>query len=508
MSKYIKLVPLDQIERIQIYINREKKSLKSIVAEKAPDLAITGNFYDGNFKPVCPLKASGAIYNVSTQCNYPVLAWDKGPDIDMRWIPPGGNCAKANYIANCCGIIAGEKQTMSYGRDVAGKRGRAGWGLCGGRLALVAFPDGSEGMTPEELRDYLFAQGWTDFILGDGGGKVNFYDKAAGVTLQGNAPSQNLILVYLKKDKEEKPVGHDVIQHFTKKNPCYTRSQKADKHAMMLHSTATPGASAAAILDSMDSATAGAAVEFAIDPTGIYQGLPLGIKSGHCGASGNSTHVGVELCEPEECIFLPIEWKALSRSGKYNRAYAVKRLQQELAALGFDPKGVDGSFGPGCEAAVKAYQKSVGLDADGSVGPTTLKYLQRREGSYLRYNAALAKDHFNKVYALAVEFFAWLLVEIGGKAEEIVCHNEGYKLGIASNHADVLHWFPAHGKTMDMFRADVKAAMVGEAPSDPLSEAVDKLAAKGILDSPDYWKGGFYSAENVQALLIKVAAAI
>ena len=37
----------------------------------------------------------------------------------------------------------------------------------------------------------------------------------------------------------------------------------------------------------------------------------------------------------------------------------------------------------------------------------------------------------------------------------IICHSEGFKLGIASNHADVLHWFPYFGKDMNQFRKDV-----------------------------------------------------
>ena len=32
-------------------------------------------------------------------------------------------------------------------------------------------------------------------------------------------------------------------------------------------------------------------------------------------------------------------------------------------------------------------------------------------------------------------------------------------MGIASNHADVGHWWPKHGKSMDDFRADVKTYM-------------------------------------------------
>ncbi len=44
----------------------------------------------------------------------------------------------------------------------------------------------------------------------------------------------------------------------------------------------------------------------------------------------------------------------------------------------------------------------------------------------------------------------------------VICHAEGNKLGIASNHADVLHWWPKHGVSMDDFRAAVKAAMEEE----------------------------------------------
>ena len=48
---------------------------------------------------------------------------------------------------------------------------------------------------------------------------------------------------------------------------------------------------------------------------------------------------------------------------------AVLTWQQILTAKGYDPKGLDGSFGPGCKAATVAYQKDHGLKPDGSVGP-------------------------------------------------------------------------------------------------------------------------------------------
>lgn len=44
----------------------------------------------------------------------------------------------------------------------------------------------------------------------------------------------------------------------------------------------------------------------------------------------------------------------------------------------------------------------------------------------------------------------------------VICHSEGYARGVASNHADVMHWFSKFGKNMDTFRADVVQAMKGE----------------------------------------------
>lgn len=54
----------------------------------------------------------------------------------------------------------------------------------------------------------------------------------------------------------------------------------------------------------------------------------------------------------------------------------VTALQKRLKSLGFDPKGVDGHFGPGTEAAVRAFQKAEGLTINGKVGPTTRAALE------------------------------------------------------------------------------------------------------------------------------------
>ena len=49
----------------------------------------------------------------------------------------------------------------------------------------------------------------------------------------------------------------------------------------------------------------------------------------------------------------------------------VKVLQWLLNQSGFDAGKVDGIFGKGTKAAVRAYQKAKGLDDDGVVGKNT-----------------------------------------------------------------------------------------------------------------------------------------
>ena len=63
--------------------------------------------------------------------------------------------------------------------------------------------------------------------------------------------------------------------------------------------------------------------------------------------------------------------RLLKLTDPYMRGSDVKAVQAALKAAGFDPKGTDGTFGPNTEAAVKAYQKKKGLEADGIVGPKT-----------------------------------------------------------------------------------------------------------------------------------------
>ena len=79
--------------------------------------------------------------------------------------------------------------------------------------------------------------------------------------------------------------------------------------------------------------------------------------------------------------------------------------------------------------------------------------------------------YFAKVYKEAAELCAYLCNQYGLTEKDIICHSEGYKRGIASNHGDVMHWFPKHGKSMDTFRAEVKALLSADTKTDDIQQA-------------------------------------
>lgn len=92
--------------------------------------------------------------------------------------------------------------------------------------------------------------------------------------------------------------------------------------------------------------------------------------------------------------------------------------------------------------------------------------------------------YFRKVYREAVELTAYLckLYKLDPKKDGvIICHSEGHKRGIASNHEDVMHWFPKHGKSMDTFRADVVTEM-SNSTNDREKEEGDDMDIKKFLE--------------------------
>ena len=118
----------------------------------------------------------------------------------------------------------------------------------------------------------------------------------------------------------------------------------------------------------------------------------------------------------------------------------------------------------------------IGKAADGSVAVyQTLPWTMRgwhcgRSGNDTHISFEICEDsltdkgYFRDTYQVAVELTAYLcqLYHLDPQADGVVlCHSEGYTRGIASNHADVMHWWRKFGVSMDDFRRDVAEKMKG-----------------------------------------------
>ena len=109
-------------------------------------------------------------------------------------------------------------------------------------------------------------------------------------------------------------------------------------------------------------------------------------------------------------------------------------------------------------------------------------------------------SYFSAVYKEAVELCVYLCKQYGLTEKNIICHSEGYKLGIASNHGDVMHWFPKHGKSMDTFRAAVKVGLAATEAPVPVTPTTPKKYYRVQV-------GAYSVKSNADAMLAKIKAA-
>ena len=110
------------------------------------------------------------------------------------------------------------------------------------------------------------------------------------------------------------------------------------------------------------------------------------------------------------------------------------------------------------------------------------------------------ESYFAAVYKEAVELCVYLCKKYGLTEKDIICHSEGAGMGIASNHADVMHWFPRFGKSMDTFRADVEAQLDGsdvKPESDTRPEVKPETNAVKAGDLVSITGERYYSGEEI-----------
>jgi hypothetical protein len=127
--------------------------------------------------------------------------------------------------------------------------------------------------------------------------------------------------------------------------------------------------------------------------------------------------------------------------------------------------------------------------------PAGFKYINN---VMIGYDAAAQAQYFRAVWKNAVNLCVYLCKRYGLTNQDIICHSEGHTLGVASNHADVMHWFPRHGENMGTFREAVKIALNESEDENMTQDTFNKLMNawqdqndpfyKTLYDVPTYWK--------------------
>lgn len=108
------------------------------------------------------------------------------------------------------------------------------------------------------------------------------------------------------------------------------------------------------------------------------------------------------------------------------------------------------------------------------------------------------RTYFDRVYREAVELCAYLCRQYGLTEKNIICHSEGHAQGIASNHGDVMHWFPKHGKNMDAFRAAVKAELAASENTGGGADPAQLYRVRKAWGDAASQKGAFRVLDNAK----------
>lgn len=199
-------IPLEDIEKIEIYLNKSRKALSTIISETGAAYAINGTLYKmSSGKPVCPLKSNGVtLYH--GRYAYRGYVWENfyPQSFHFDLVP---NETWSNYIA-CSHIVMYGKPVEKPVYNIAqgGKRGRTAIGtkIINGKrsICLYASKDGSSAKrTPEQLAQLLSGYGWKDAVMLDGGGSSQAYFYNERRQVKSNRKVPHVILIYMKKGK-------------------------------------------------------------------------------------------------------------------------------------------------------------------------------------------------------------------------------------------------------------------------------------------------------------------
>ncbi len=484
MSKIITYVPLSSVERIELRVTNCRKTLSQVKAETKAHYVLNGGMWNPDGTP-CPLLKVGGAMLSGTPWRPMGYAWDKGPDIRMTSEYGGA----ANFIAVTALVTSGKPvDKPSYGSAQGGNRGRSAIGLRGGSLALYCSGDGTgDAATPETLRDELAGLGWASAVMLDGGGSSQC--DFGGERITASRKVHNWICVYLKQAEQTPPEEEDKPMSKYTVTPSIGVNIRSGPGTSYGKVGAYPMGTVVDVLEVRDGwgrTTKGwvslAYLEAVRAPQRVTDtGLAIQediISDWRRNRPGRDTNPGAYITIHETGN--AAKGADAAAHGAYLDSDAGERDMVSWHYTVDDHAIVQHL--PDYETAYHA--------GDGKAGPGNTTSI----GIEICVNAG---GDFEAAKANAAALVRLLMEEHGIPLDNVVQHNRW-------NGKDCPKTIRATAGAWEAFLVLCN----GEPVDAELSAAVDKLAAKGLINSPDYWKGGDYSAENVQALIIKWAASL
>jgi hypothetical protein len=149
-----KMIDYINAEKIVLYNNTQRKTIKQIKAELGCTHARNAGFFLNNFLPTMQLKINGEVL-AWNQYNYWGYAWNDINDFTM--VDSLHSTTYKNFIVGICAVRNSAYEPLYYNSDMGGSRGRSAIGIMpDNKIMLYCTKDNtSEDKTLEELQEYL-----------------------------------------------------------------------------------------------------------------------------------------------------------------------------------------------------------------------------------------------------------------------------------------------------------------------------------------------------------------
>jgi N-acetyl-anhydromuramyl-L-alanine amidase AmpD len=139
---------------------------------------------------------------------------------------------------------------------------------------------------------------------------------------------------------------------------------------------------------------------------------------------------------------------------RWNKSFEKKEIQRQVCVHAFVDDLEIWQYLPwdhrGWHAGGSANNTHIGIEI---CEPSGFSYSGSK---MIGYDIKSNERYFNEALKNAISLCVYLCKIYNLTEKDIICHSEGFKKSIASNHMDVMHWFPKHNMDMDSFRLEIK----------------------------------------------------